>query len=359
MACMWEHTLFLPDGTRQDVDWKAWEPSNDPVTLRWELKRILPAAGYVTRSRGTRVCVIFGKHVQLWDTMFEGFGWDVSSCRGSSQRSLPSKKKTDTEEETLQTSEQEYWVDTKSLIALLLHWSCSRKRADQRQLADLLGSCFLRACAGVDACVCVSVADLSEEQVSVCNLGRDSAASCICMEGYNTKLAELDTSGAPQQLSWQMMCLLRDIICCPCARNVLSDVIEKLALSVDTMRGQWAADDLLKCRSIVHYNGRGKRTRTDPHMKQIVTDTALEQYLNPTPQACAVSNKVGSRRTGSRWAEQAMADQIAACHLSYESPGIMSYAFDAAKMGNPGVDYLFNLQSDWPQGRGSVLPIQD
>ena len=109
LGALLEHRILLPDGRTLDVAWKAW-PSSDESHLRWELKRILPTAGYHGRSHGTKVCARVAKQVPLWNQLFEALGWSPADCQGESRHSLQAKQAASSA--SVESAEQGFWVST-------------------------------------------------------------------------------------------------------------------------------------------------------------------------------------------------------------------------------------------------------
>ena len=256
--------MFLQDGGVHDLGWKAWPGSGDGEKLRWELKRILHSAGYTCRSHRTKVCSIVRGQAPQWVQMLRSFGWVADQCYGASMRALLPRPG-EVNDDSLQRAEQEYWVTTKTVLALLLLWKPTRRDLIMRAQINAVASTLLQACAPVEACAVPSPQSASGAELAICEVGFDEQlGQCVCVSLYTADLEEVQQNDTPQVILWHALLLLHRRRECPRIRQMLGNALASVATMIDASSKAWGNHDLLKSRCVVFRNGNGKRTRADP-----------------------------------------------------------------------------------------------
>ena len=122
---MLETSLFLRDGTALPLALKAW-PKSGPQGqfLLWEMRRLLPLAGYETKSHRTKVCNIIRGQFEKWEALMTWLGWSVAD---------------------LFEQNPESGVATKGMLALVAYWSETRRDSSLRHRCSTLGTTILQA----------------------------------------------------------------------------------------------------------------------------------------------------------------------------------------------------------------------
>ena len=355
-ACLWNHAVLHSDGGTSRVAWKA-RRADEASEFRWELKRILPVVGYPSYSHKTKVCNIVRGQQSEWDALICAMGWSKSLCWAPSLRSMISSGGTVVDADVAD-AEETYWCSTSMLILLLLHWNTNHGKGSLwRSKVGEIGAAFLH-----NAPAHLSRVHVDEDDFhpGLCDVGVDeNNRLCICFERARKIAGESRQDVSPQESTWGTV---REVFVqarnCPAVRRILGRKIVLLGRHIDDNCQAWGEFDLLRAPQIVHLNARGKRTRTDVDAKRLTHDEALAKKQFKTPAEAACSSKVGSKRSGSRWGESALSVQRAAAHLS-PAPGIVSFALDAAEIGNPSRDLLFILTSDSHHGFTTIpAPVQ-
>ena len=351
--------MFLQDGGVHDLGWKAWPGSGDGEKLRWELKRILHSAGYTCRSHRTKVCSIVRGQAPQWVQMLRSFGWVADQCYGASMRALLPRPG-EVNDDSFQRAEQEYWVTTKTVLALLLLWKSTRRDLSMRAQINAVASTFLQACAPVEACAVPSPQSASGAELAICEVGFDEQlGQCVCVSLYTADLEEVQQNDTPQVIFWHALLLLHRRRECPRIRQMLGNALASVATMIDASSKAWGSHDLLKSRCVVFRNGNGKRTRADPHVKEIALESAVKTRRATNTQGCLRAHLLADASQARRWREEALAALQAASRLTNAVPGIVSMCVDAAAIGNPAKELMLTLQCTWPRRETVVLPPQE
>ena len=107
------------------------------TVLRWELEHTLLKIGYqLTVSQQT--CHIHRDNNAVWKARLQLLG--IGSADMGIPRTQLLKKGMVT---SVATSSEVYWLTTRALLCLLLHWQIKRKEIEHRQLAAAIGRLLL------------------------------------------------------------------------------------------------------------------------------------------------------------------------------------------------------------------------
>ena len=121
----------------------------------------------------------------------------------------------------------------------------------------------------------------------------------------------------------------------------------------------WSANDFLKCDGLLLRGPKGKRRRTDPHLKEAVISTALQDNRASKASSLVTALQLGTRSAGFAWMEEGLADLQAQSRLTFEKPHIVSLALDATAIGKPAKEQLLICQHMYPEAASVVLPPQE
>jgi hypothetical protein len=112
-------------------------------------------------------------------------------------------------DDSFQRAEQEYWVTTKTVLALLLLWKSTRRDLSMRAQINAVASTFLQACAPVEACAVPSPQSASGAELAICEVGFDEQlGQCVCVSLYTADLEEVQQNDTPQVIFWHALLLL-------------------------------------------------------------------------------------------------------------------------------------------------------
>ena len=75
---------LMSDGSTRREDWKSWRSHEAEVTLLWEVKRILPDNGLVSRSHRTKVCNYARAREETWRDLVQLLGFAPDEVYGRS-----------------------------------------------------------------------------------------------------------------------------------------------------------------------------------------------------------------------------------------------------------------------------------
>ena len=190
-----------------------------------------------------------------------------------------------------------------------------------------------------------------EEWSALCDQGcDDDHPVCICFEDVLGKRPNIvEENRCPQALLWNWMKDMMSYVGCPAARALMASVIDGASKDINVNHETWGNPDVMKWRSLVHVNGNGKRTRTDPHAKQFVIDDGIKKRRYKTPMEACRTAGLADMHTGRRWADEALAIHRAGAHLECPFPCIMSVTLDGATIGRPAKDMCLILLRLWPR----------
>ena len=207
---MLETRLFLPDGRSEAVALKVW-PSGD--MLKWELRRLLPAAGYRERSHRTKTGCVVSQQWDKWCARLTWHGFDISTClhRSLSSVQMRASRAASSSSHDNLTTEPEYAVDTRALFALLAFWAETRRDSRDRTHCKLLAECLLSTCipdGGPWLQRLTSVLDSpSAEHLALCNIAVNDGV-CFCFSNAHGEAKQLIADageGAPHSTAWSLL----------------------------------------------------------------------------------------------------------------------------------------------------------
>ena len=276
MACFWEHAVALPDGQRCEVSWLSWPSPLHDRRRRWELRRILATVGYETRSHRSKVCNRVRMQKDQWQRQLELLGVPWDEAFGVPVNALQHGKGFgDLDDGSV--AEEMYWIDTRALFALLLFWRTYRRGCRWKSVVDGVAEAFVKLTVDADSAN-DCVAFFNGFGGGSCTHGVDGDNStCVCFEGAVKKVGAVGDTLSPQSHAWAAMAVLGDRLDCVDCSRVLSEMLTGLSEVVDELAENWGNFNLHKAAGAVFVNGRGKRCRTDPHIKAIIADDMLRK----------------------------------------------------------------------------------
>ena len=137
-AWLLKRTALSLAGINKKLVWKAWR-DDDASQLKWELRRVLPACGYIEKSRDTSVKNVVKGQIGSWTHMWQSCGLEVDETFGRSRASrCQLARQMDNSAAAGGCQEQDYWVSTQGLLAMLNWWTLYRRGEGKLDAQDSL-----------------------------------------------------------------------------------------------------------------------------------------------------------------------------------------------------------------------------
>ena len=330
--------------------------------MRWELLRLFPLAGYEVPSHRTKACNSLREQSLLWSLRMDKLGWDINECMGDSVHSrICGGGDLDSAQE--RAEEEEYWVDTKMMLFLLLFWSTYRREEKAAH------RCFERACTLLQmTCPAEDVPDRNilrceHKDFAHCRFGCVSDQDpCLHIVEHHQGLdsAEPVCGQTPHAYFWQAATSSSQWASeCPAIGRCVAKGLEALAAGVEGNFDSWAHQDFLKSMGLVLRSHNGKRRRMDPHAKQVAIADAIQKGRADKTSSLLRTLGLGCDTSSTIWMEQGLAFMHSASRLAFRTPKIASITLDCGTIGEPGRKMLLIAQYMWPADLCTLLPPQE
>lgn len=133
----------LSGGEQFRYFWKAFRPlsGRGGDSLRWEVKRVIIAAGY-QETKSMKPWRHVTENWVKWQAQAASCGLDAHACMVPSRHAL--RKRPQVDMELLARAEQEPVLDTAALLALLVTWPQHRRQVDARERIIAVSVLFFR-----------------------------------------------------------------------------------------------------------------------------------------------------------------------------------------------------------------------
>ena len=142
MDFMWEQMAL--NGSTRRVDWKSWR-HEAKVTLLWEVKRILPDVGLVSRSHKTKVCNCVRAREETWRYFVQLMGWASDECYGRSTTAVKLSAARASRDVPAEF-EPEYWMSNRMVLVFIFMKRTTKGMTEREQIADLGDLLWQRVC---------------------------------------------------------------------------------------------------------------------------------------------------------------------------------------------------------------------
>jgi len=353
-----EGALLLPDGGTDRFALKAWPAPGHGESLRWELRRLFPLVGYKCSSHRTKVCNRIREQVGHWKAFKESYGWPTEEIVGQSWHSVVCGP--DQQSGLRGTEEQEYWVETRMLLGLILFWQGYRKLPCERARCQVAATTVLQMTCLPEQLEEFPGLVLSDEDRALCRRGcaDDEAEQCLCVEAYFEACARRDANDCRHTHLWTVLASSQPWAACRTVASLVSKNLEFFAGLVDENFERWQHQDFLKSIGLVLVTRSGKRRRMDPHAKESAIERSLQDGRADKASTLVKALDLGCARASQVWMEEALAFLQTESRLSFRTPRIVSLTVDAAKVGKPAKEILVGCQYMWPNDINIVLPPQ-
>lgn len=217
--------------------WKCWA-SGDSV--RWEMRRVLPDIG-VVEGRGRHISKQINELWPSFQALSHSLGVDADEMMGRSLRSLVSRQ--DLEDDGVGQVEQEFWLSTVGLVAVMLFWEEKRRRVDDR----------LRAIAVLEALVGDGLAPTAAESIDPLDVpvgirrlcGEPEVAGegrCSCVQKYVDSPVHRPRvlgGSSSQRTVCNALRHLFKMRACAAIRGQCSSILQAVAQGIEASSGKW------------------------------------------------------------------------------------------------------------------------
>lgn len=349
-AVILEHTGIVDAGLQVAFKLKAWQ-DDSTGQLRWELRRILPACGYIWRNKWTRVCDYIKELLPTWTIWWSLAGLESESCFGKSCQSVAATEGSSFQD--FAAAEQEFWCSTPALLTCLAHLCHHRRAADDKALCKgVLRSLLERTCP-LGALLETGLSDMAEATKAECDTEPKVHGSCPCAQNWQQGLVGVQLVSHSSCVD-ALVNLARLAHCKACMKH-LGMMSEAIAQIIGERWLEWGTPISLVVGGVWLPGLSGKkRRRSDAHARMQVAQAPSSSSRGPA--AAALSTSTADGRQIARWREQLMCGAQAAAHLAFKTPAILSTALDATRLGQPAVDMLMHVVWRSPGYCSLVLP---
>ena len=171
---------------------------------------------------------------------------------------------------------------------------------------------MFQICMKPEDCSQVNLRNPAAAQVACCSSGGlPDEAHCLCLGECISAMPGLGTA-APQCLRWEELCGLAKRTFCKSCMACLSDGITTMARLLEDNVEHWGNCDFLKSSTIAHRNFHGRRTRSDPHLKEMAVSEALQTGQGSSTGQLVKSLALGSKNIGEKWVAEGLGNYQAA-----------------------------------------------
>lgn len=329
------------------MTWKAWsaEPG-DP--LMWEMRRVCPSMRFTVDR--TPLHRIIKKQLPKWRALWEDMGWEDKDVFGMSGRSMIGGAKGAQELLGLQ---QEFWVSTAGLLAVLVDGATARKAVGDREFLVWLGRLFLEKTGPQEGQgVAMMIAADAAEQ---CHKEPRQEGHCICVQRFLTQ--ECDEVGHFQFSTWDKLLLVAKHKGCKAICLSFGRALADLAGAIDHRASVWGVFEWVQTKD-AQIQGPKRRRRMDHHLRTFITHRGVfgDRHKNSAEAARSVP---GAPVNVFRLQEKELAIMRAGMLLGFADVSSLHLCWDGVRLGNPAKEFLLGAVSDPAKNLHAVLPPQD
>lgn len=331
---------------------KCWAAQG---SLRWELRRLLPASGWKeTRHRHLSKAL-----KDMW-TEWEALAWSMGlyphEHLGKSRRAIAGEARQQGRGEV--EGEHEFWVSTTMLLLLFVHLRGQKRRPQGRVLARELGRLFVELCVPASSLQGFDEWVPPQDVARLCSKDPKVDGFCACLQRASSEGSRLVRGEqSPQNHQMNVLRYLFELRECRALREWASLLVKRLSAVVDMSVRDWGdfhwhQTPAAACKGLM----RGRRV--DQHAKMLVLESAVQDGKTATlGQAAKAMYSVRSGQAV-KWCALEMAAYRATCLLTFSRSQTLAIAFDAARIGKPAKELIVGILSDPLANKHCVLPPQ-
>jgi hypothetical protein len=330
----------LPSGLIKEASIKAvrrFRPLADGggEFLKWELRRVFPAVGYV-ESKSMKNKDWEKAQGPLWEANFGHCKWKSNDHFGRAARAKTSSI----------SAEQESWLSSPALLHNFCFWQQYRHGEGCKNMVECVGRWFLESTVLPTLKVNVQVLSADYKDVT-CGRRNLVMPECNCVLEYRAELLKAANVPFHAQL-WHAMSTMYKMGLqknheCPILCLKLGEVLIFIGNEVDQRYSSWGKDDWMLTREAELHGPKGKRKRMDQDLRSYAVSGSLKQgkHGSPLEAVKAMPGERGnSKSVTDGWLMSEMAALRAQCMIDLgEFPQAISLIFDGVRGGNPGVEW--------------------
>eukprot|EP00971_Amphidinium_carterae_P350131 6491398-Amphidinium_carterae.2 len=337
----------LKDGSLVSACWKGW--CRDGSTLRWEVRRLLPACGYMSSAKQTEGAKL-KDNWPVWKNHLHTLGLAAPGVDfGDSKRASMKRAAASTEQQ-----EELHWFSTKALLGFLLYLSKNKgDRVGKARNAALLDGLLLNTLDAEDARLLVAEPYLDEHR-RLCR--RFVPESECCPHSL-----EIRTEDRPPQTSLSAFLLEGFLSWDQCMGHQawLKHVLDRIAMAIENNVDAFADYEYHTTSEAFLMGPSGKKRRVlDPHLKSWANQqVAATNQPSHSYAVRALANV--NKSIGTSWRQEDLSILRAAMHVHFRNPLSVAVVLDASRIGRPSKELLCGVvhMSDCA-GSHAVLPPQ-
>ena len=327
------------DGVTHRVTWKAYQSEQEDDSLRWEFRWFAKDLGYECKP-GRQMWRHIGDNWKRWVEVVESSGLPTEVHMQSSRTAL--NKCNGKEVEALQ-ADQEHWVSTAGLLALMCDWTHSRRKCDVRSAVSALAEGMLEACLPAATAILLEGQRVPMQNNELaCNV-KKSAGRCLCLKKFVSENSLQSDAATPQARLLEKLVALSKHRYCKAVQSWLSQELMQIADAIDDNVAEWGNFEWHR-GAAAHLMAEGgtKRRRIDFHVKQFGIQTHAG---NPTTASSVQCLSHVDASQGQRWVKAELAAQRVSCIMSFQHVQVLSIAIDASRIGKPAKEQLIGFLS--------------
>ena len=330
-------------------------------TLRWELRRVLPAVGYpeTPDKRKTQLTFVWKRLLDAVSPLGALLELEVEDRWGPSEHSARCMKGARPHPSRC---EQNHWLDTEFLIMILVWLPIYVKNPEQRKVVVVVLRLFLEKVLNEQGFPEFQFHQIEEMKEFECDcVDRNETNECALLdrvlEQFSAVTGDLQGMSSAARVTSGMQVLIEHMSCSK-VRLWLQCVISTLAGAVEGLVEEWADTAKFDTEHLL-MGPNGKRRRICRAFKEHAVQHALtECAVMSTGRAIAVQHSGVHRTMGIRMEQQRLLELKGARFLHFHSSRIMSLAIDGAKIGKPAKQLCAGVLVDCVSGHGAVFTPQ-
>jgi hypothetical protein len=308
-------------------------------SIRWELRHLLPAVGYIETSSQTALRCRVATNRVAWQASFAHCGLvPFTDHFGDSYHALRCKRR----ETELANASQEYWVSTPGVIGLLLHWRANRIRSE-RELVLAVANGFINRILEP-----ARVEDLptTEPDVAVqalCTAAPVNGLKCVHLTRALQSVNRLAESSTPQTSVFGILECLFAYADCAAVSKWIANILTGISTNVDAR--SWGVYDVLKDEDGLLLGPSGKkRRRLPPAFKEAVAGRAIAENRGHSAEAVlrAIDPTRAGHGRGIHMEHQLVREMQSASWIGFEQLHHVHFTSDGVRVGQPALELFAN-----------------
>lgn len=209
-----------------DMHLKAWT-SRGELFLKWELRRLLPAVGYIEKGRGSSVSFLIRDQLVSWRGRWDLFQLPETQAYGASRASgMQRVARGSMERGAAAALEPEAWFSTQGMLFVWCWWATYRRGGAKQHTMDTLAA-FLKKTVTADDALSFVHAVVTPEEFELCTANADDAGHCICMRELQHDLFTVPAD--PYEALIRVLMRVQAQENCPTARALAARMVLQLS----------------------------------------------------------------------------------------------------------------------------------